>query len=34
MRLAWFLWFRELIPLVIQLINTREKIVRKAIRRF
>jgi uncharacterized protein (TIGR02646 family) len=32
MRLAWFLWFRELIPLVIQLINTREKIVRKAIK--
>ena len=32
MRLAWFLWFRELIPLVIQLINTREKIVSEAIK--
>ena len=31
MRLTWFLWFRGLMPLVIQLINTREIIVSQVI---
>ncbi len=30
-RLTWFLWFRQLIPVIVELIDTREKIARQVI---